>query len=88
MIKITETVRNLMKFDSKPTSTSNFVEEKLGVIDYDFAVGISKELNRSNISAKKHSTNNNVEALYDGAKELLDDALKGVNKYLKGWMLS
>jgi hypothetical protein len=50
---------------------------------YDFAVGISKELNRSNISAKKHSTNNNVEALYDSAKELLEDALKGANKYLK-----
>ena len=51
---------------------------------YDFAVGISKELNRSNISAKKHSTNNNVEALYDSAKELLEDALKGTDKYLKG----
>jgi hypothetical protein len=51
---------------------------------YDFAVGISKELNRSNISAKKHSTNNNVEELYDSAKELLEDALKGTNKYLKG----
>ena len=43
---------------------------------YDFAVEISKKLNRSNISAKKHSTNNNVEALYDSAKELLEDALK------------
>ena len=51
---------------------------------YDFAVGISKELNRSNISAKKHSTNNNFEVLYDSAKELLEDALKGANKYLKG----
>lgn len=51
---------------------------------YDFAVEIIKELNRINISAKKRSTNNNVEALYDSAKELLKDALKGANKFLKG----
>ena len=44
MIKITETIRNLMKFDSKPSSTSKFVEEKVGIVDYDFAVGISAEI--------------------------------------------
>jgi len=48
MIKITETVRNLMKFDSKPSSNSKFVEEKLGVIDYDFAVGITAEITEIN----------------------------------------
>lgn len=44
MIKITETFRNLMKFDSEPSSSSKFIEEKLGVIDYDFAVGITAEI--------------------------------------------
>ena len=48
MIKITETFRNLMKFDSEPSSSSKFIEEKLGVIDYDFAVGITAEITEIN----------------------------------------
>jgi hypothetical protein len=50
---------------------------------YDFSVGISKELNEKNITAKKHSTNKNVEVIYDSTKKVLADALDGANKYLK-----
>lgn len=51
---------------------------------YVFAEKIKSKLIERNIRAKKHSTNKNIEALYDSTKEFLDDALKGAEKYLKG----
>ena len=50
---------------------------------YNYSVEINKKLISKNISAKKHSTNKNVEVIYDSTEDFLIDALEGAKKYLK-----
>lgn len=65
MIKITETIKNMMK-NSEPVSNSKFVEEKLGEIDFDFAAGLTAEITEIDdelITVKFYSGNRVIKKL-------------------------